>query len=178
MALKPIETCYRGNLYRSRLEARFAVLFDTLGLRYQYEREGYDLGDGLYYLPDFDLGTWFAEIKGDTPTARERLLAQRLCEQSGKRVCVLVGSCDPMTMDVLMYVPACDKERRITPVTQGFIAWAEHLDRRVYEAQVGPIPDVPDPELIMLLTKMVHPVRHAYKMAQRARFEHGASPAA
>ena len=51
--LKPIETLYRGHRFRSRLEARWAVFFDALGLRWEYEVEGYELSDGTRYLPDF-----------------------------------------------------------------------------------------------------------------------------
>lgn len=43
---KAIETIYPwpdGNRYRSRLEARWAVFFETLGIPYEYEKEGYDL---------------------------------------------------------------------------------------------------------------------------------------
>lgn len=51
--IKPINTFYDGHWFRSRLEARWAVVFKTLGVPYEYEPEGFDLGDGLYYLPDF-----------------------------------------------------------------------------------------------------------------------------
>ena len=51
--LKPIETIYNGYRFRSRLEARWAVFFDTLGIEYEYEPEGFELGDGVRYLPDF-----------------------------------------------------------------------------------------------------------------------------
>lgn len=51
--IKPIETYYNGYRFRSRLEARWAVFFDALGVKYEYEPEGFDLGDGIYYLPDF-----------------------------------------------------------------------------------------------------------------------------
>lgn len=70
--LKPIETVYNGYRFRSRLEARWAVFFDTLGIRYEYEKEGYDLG-GEWYLPDFwlpDFKCW-VEIKGDAPSKRD-----------------------------------------------------------------------------------------------------------
>lgn len=65
MTIKAIETVHNGYKFRSRLEARWAVFFDTLGIEYQYEPEGFDLGDGLWYLPDFWLpkqGSWI-EIK-------------------------------------------------------------------------------------------------------------------
>lgn len=53
MEIKPIETDYNGYRFRSRLEARWAVFFDALHVPYEYEPEGFDLGNGLYYLPDF-----------------------------------------------------------------------------------------------------------------------------
>lgn len=51
--IKPIETVYKGYRFRSRLEARWAVFFDTIGAKWEYEPEGYKLKDGTYYLPDF-----------------------------------------------------------------------------------------------------------------------------
>lgn len=51
--MKAIETHYNGYRFRSRLEARWAVFFDTLGVRYEYEPEGFELDDGTWYLPDF-----------------------------------------------------------------------------------------------------------------------------
>jgi hypothetical protein len=75
--IKAIETTYKGYRFRSRLEARWAVFFDTLGIRWKYENEGYqkevDTVDGvriMRYLPDFFLpsrwgGGMFVEVKGD-----------------------------------------------------------------------------------------------------------------
>ena len=63
--IKPIETVYNGYRFRSRLEARWAVFFDAIGLKYEYEKEGFTLSTGEKYLPDFylpDLGLW-AEVK-------------------------------------------------------------------------------------------------------------------
>jgi hypothetical protein len=54
-AIKAIETIYNGYRFRSRLEARWAVFFDKLGLKYEYELEGYELDNGKKYLPDFYL---------------------------------------------------------------------------------------------------------------------------
>lgn len=61
-----IQTEYGGYLFRSRLEARWAVFFDTLDIQWKYETQGYEV-DGHRYLPDFYLpatGTW-VEVKGD-----------------------------------------------------------------------------------------------------------------
>lgn len=48
--IKPIETWYRGILYRSRLEAKWAAMFDECGWSCSYE--AIDLGG---YIPDFVL---------------------------------------------------------------------------------------------------------------------------
>lgn len=51
-AIKAIQTNYKGYRFRSRLEARWAVFFDALNLRWEYEKEGFTLPSGPY-LPDF-----------------------------------------------------------------------------------------------------------------------------
>lgn len=75
--IKAIPTLYKGIYFRSRLEARWALIFDCLGIDWQYETEGYDIkiGDGytIRYLPDFKLtggsvrcpDQLFVEVKGN-----------------------------------------------------------------------------------------------------------------
>lgn len=62
--MKAIETQYANTLFRSRLEARWAVFFDELGIKWQYELDGFELPSGKRYLPDFFLPEigWF-EVK-------------------------------------------------------------------------------------------------------------------
>lgn len=66
--IRPIETWYAGCRFRSRLEARYAVLFDHLGIRWEYEPQGYLVGPNhdLPYLPDFWLPAerLWVEVKG------------------------------------------------------------------------------------------------------------------
>lgn len=45
--MKAIETIYNGYRFRSRLEARWAIFFDELKIKYQYELEGYELPNGM-----------------------------------------------------------------------------------------------------------------------------------
>lgn len=52
--IKAIETRYAGCRFRSRLEARWAVFFDALGIPWEHEAQGF-LIDGQRYLPDFHL---------------------------------------------------------------------------------------------------------------------------
>jgi hypothetical protein len=63
--LQPIETKFKGHKFRSRIEARWAVFFEALGLRYEYEVEGFKLPSGGAYLPDFLLPDMnvFVEVK-------------------------------------------------------------------------------------------------------------------
>jgi hypothetical protein len=53
--MKPIQTSYKGYRFRSRTEARWAVFFDAIGFRWEFEAQGYVLPDGTCYLPDFKL---------------------------------------------------------------------------------------------------------------------------
>ena len=79
MTIKAIETKYNGYRFRSRLEARWAVFFDTAGIEYQYEPQGFVVND-TGYLPDFllpQLDLW-VEIKGTFPTKQEQAKASGL----------------------------------------------------------------------------------------------------
>jgi hypothetical protein len=64
--LTAIETRYAGCRFRSRTEARYALLLDHLGIRWEYEAQGYETSAGPY-LPDFELtlitGKVFFEVK-------------------------------------------------------------------------------------------------------------------
>jgi len=85
-----IQTQYAGCFFRSRLEARWAVFFDTLGINWEYEPEGYKLKSGNY-LPDFwlpDQDCWF-EVKGDTPHYLQR--EKDLAEIIGKMLYISEG---------------------------------------------------------------------------------------
>lgn len=71
-----IETEYSGVTFRSRLEARWAIFFAHLGLRWEYEPEAFALPEGFSakaYLPDFRVWLekgrkpWWFEIKPSEP---------------------------------------------------------------------------------------------------------------
>ncbi len=94
--LKAIETVYNGYRFRSRLEARWAVFFDALGIAYEYEKEGYDLGEAGWYLPDFWLPSidGWVEIKGQVPTDKEKVRVGLLVEATGKFAHIFFGQVD------------------------------------------------------------------------------------
>jgi len=92
--MKSISTFYKGNLFRSRLEARWAVFFDTLGIDYKYEPMEFEEGKYLGYLPDFYLPQYgkYIEIKPHTPDEEEILKAYKLVQQRGKPILIVYGS--------------------------------------------------------------------------------------
>lgn len=55
--MKPTETKYKGCRFRSRLEARWAVFFDTLSIKWWYEPERFDL--------QFDLAEFVSASDGE-----------------------------------------------------------------------------------------------------------------
>ena len=91
--IKAIETRYNGHRFRSRTEARWAVLFDHLGVKYEYEPEGYDVGEGKHYLPDFWLPVerCFVEVKGDSAAEHDWRKVALLVLKTGLPVYVLMG---------------------------------------------------------------------------------------
>ena len=94
----PIPTRYKGYYFRSRLEARWAVFFDRLELRWEYEPQGYVL-DGTPYLPDFKLvlpgdRVVLAEVKpaeADWHEGRHVKLCRALARGTGWPVILLIG---------------------------------------------------------------------------------------
>jgi len=124
--IKAIQTSYRGYLFRSRLEARWAIFFDALGLKWEYEPEGFDLGDAGWYLPDFKVYTpqgapcWY-EIKPSRTTKDAKFdgFKLALCGEpdgevadSGYQLCnsrAALLSGDPMEMLAEKTSPVCPR---------------------------------------------------------------------
>jgi hypothetical protein len=104
-----IQTKYNGHLFRSRLEARWAVWLDTLGIQFAYELQGFDL-DGEAYLPDFWLafpsgtvwsqgtpalaGYWL-EIKPSPLTDNEEKLLSKLAQHTKHHALAFAGAAWP-----------------------------------------------------------------------------------
>lgn len=98
--IKAIETQYKGYRFRSRLEARWAVFFDALSLKWDYEPEGFDLGSLGFYLPDFFLpdlnGGIFVEVKPHADELNKyQPIFQALHEGALKRTLLAVGIPEP-----------------------------------------------------------------------------------
>lgn len=66
---------YNGIEFRSKLESKTAQALDNLGIKYEYEPDGYKLSNGMWYKPDFWLprANQYVECKGkmkDTDSAK------------------------------------------------------------------------------------------------------------
>lgn len=113
-SIAPREAAYKGKHFRSTLEARWAVLFDTIGWSWDYEP---DLEvDGLKYIPDFQCVSpvepnleWWIEIKPTFPTEAEIMKAKTLARKIGVVVTIAFGEVGgPQCLQV---IPAGTVER-------------------------------------------------------------------
>lgn len=108
MTIKAIETVYKGYPFRSRLEARWAVFFEALGVSFDYEPEGYKIDNAIKYLPDFYIPEWdmYIEIKGDPlETVKPDNIHKwkRFAEARKKPLCVFSGPIRPYQMVNLFF---------------------------------------------------------------------------
>ncbi len=89
----PIQTLYRGVLYRSRLEARWSCFFTELGIKFHYEPEVFHTSPTRGYLPDFfldDVRTW-AEVKPVEFSPVEVRKLESVTDQTKRPALMLVG---------------------------------------------------------------------------------------
>jgi hypothetical protein len=95
-SIPPIPTLHAGVLFRSRLEARYAIFFDELDIKWEYETERFS--SGRKYLPDFvvfaRLGIIWAEVKPSwraDPEGVQRFQQFVLWRPMPSRAALLVG---------------------------------------------------------------------------------------
>ena len=105
--ITPIQTEYKGCKFRSRLEARWAVFFDAMNVRWIYEPEGFRLPDGTMYLPDFylpDHDIW-VEVKGVANTKDENKIFEfyRNGGLANNNI-VMVGDIPEETNDLVSFI--------------------------------------------------------------------------
>lgn len=172
--IKPIETKYNGFRFRSRLEARWAIFFDMIGLKYEYEVEGFEM-NGLRYLPDFyipSLDRWF-EIKAKPLSEYEMKKCEEFCfnkDNENIKFSVLVGSPEAVKIDafsgIMEYVWEWPSEKY--PENVRFLAPKELSEKEYYSrfmCGLWVVPDLTEEELAA-----------ATVAAREARFEFGETP--
>lgn len=120
--MAPIETVYNGVSYRSRLEARWAALFDWLQISFVYEP--YDL-DG--WFPDFLLPTsaqsqsggdgFLVEVKPFTCASQD--LFDKMLKATGRSSTLLALKNNPSV--ITLQLPASARQQQVTAVQIGWI---------------------------------------------------------
>lgn len=184
--LKAIETRWNGYRFRSRLEARWSVFFTELGIKFYYEREGFDL-DGEPYLPDFHIpdfelneikGTWqesaercfYVEIKPTRPTQAELIKAAKLAKHTGMPVLLVSGEPYEECYQMLL-IRKTKKTGRKNFIIEGTMVDRIHEEKAkkfwwFVLAQWARINDLPNALI------GYSGISKAYTEARSARFEH------
>lgn len=118
-------TAYKGITFRSRLEARWAAMFDLLGWAWEYEPEC----DGAY-IPDFllhghgeDGGKVYVEVKPEAIYQAERSKIIRKARAALGPFC-----------DILVVVDGLYQDPAIGDACIGYMPPADSVDERVYRA--------------------------------------------
>ena len=201
MGIKPIETEYNGYRFRSRLEARWAVFFDEAGIEYQYEPEGFELDNGVRYLPDFYL-PWFrcyVEIKNANLTNEKEEEAKKKLENLfvlHGDCCVMLCKGDPMDDGIEILVNEADEGGGSSELWvqawfvmggwyNGGFGGKRHIDLVLdynstkseigfYTGDYNPLPCI---HPIVYCDDYRSDLDFAMKAARQARFEHGETPA-
>lgn len=167
MAMRPIETRYAGCRFRSRLEARWAVFFDQLGIEWQYEPQGFETPRGRY-LPDFFIpiagyrGDWpgaWIEIRPTPPSESQDWDREiDFAEMMRHRYYVLAGNIPQSVPWVLSWWPASTAGHAQIP------AWVREAGE--WDDDLG----------ALSLPCSLENLRAALTRARSARFEHGERP--
>ena len=167
--IKAIQTFYGDCWFRSRLEARYAVFFDTLGLRWEYEIEGFELGAAGRYLPDFKVygerGHVWVEIKPFEKAGYDTKI-RALVQQGGGSGVICEG--EPSLRPITTF----DLYEGDTEITIGDGIFATDKYSPVFYCISG---SGPRGELARGDWVDFDRLEHAVKVAKRARFEFGES---
>jgi hypothetical protein len=114
--IKPVKTEYKGIVFRSKLEAQWAVFFDGIGLKWEYESCMFNTRHGGY-CPDFYLPTVcdgiYIEIKPTKETNIERDKLEDVSKQSGKICIFQIGRPLTSNIDLLHSYVLHSYDRRI-----------------------------------------------------------------
>jgi hypothetical protein len=186
MKIMPIETIYNGFRFRSRAEARWAVFFDTCGIKYQYEPEGVRLSDETLYLPDFylpDSDTWF-EVKGVLDATDKHKVEQLIADTSKPAVIgysdLTFEACDAWDGEFCLASRNASALCRCSRCGNlWFMGWAGYYGCRCcgeYDGDHHIISHLSGPADEYDLRLADGTIRQAYYKARQARFEHGEKP--
>jgi hypothetical protein len=191
-----IETVYKGYNFRSRLEARWAVFFDDLSIKWLYEPEGFE-AYGYKYLPDFylpEFKTW-VEVKGGDDALKNDLEKLELLLDFSSPLPYVGGSWYAGSTNgliILGNIPEKTLNLIVHPIIQHdsglFVEYVCFGYKKVIniDASFNPVSryytklsnsflDIDTKSVELKPIAQAHTVR-AYDKARMARFEHGEKP--
>ena len=196
------QTAYDGYNFRSRLEARWAVFFNECGVKWEYEPQGFDLGDGVSYLPDFLLHDVYLRGRDGVPIDLWVEVKGVMTDEDVKKIQRFsfdlsdMGAEKPVS-NALLVVGNIPREREITPVAKWFgdaccdLMYQTYLSTGVnmfsFETIDGDyypaLPCIGDDGKFYIAGGDYAPfgsgdkrTRDAYERARKARFEWGEKP--
>lgn len=174
-SIKPIETYYKGYRFRSRLEARWAVFFDSVGIDWTYEEQGYTFPDGTCYLPDFYLpeSHTFFEVKG--VMTEESAHKIELLLNAGCRVAVGY-SVGVFRSPVDYWGQRFSLEDSNNSVIAQCRSCGKYWFLGLTGSYICPCCGEYDGDHHLILDSYSGSLTEAVKAARRARFEHGETP--
>lgn len=184
--IKAIETVYKGYRFRSRLEARWAVFFDTLGVEWEYEPEGFELGRAGRYLPDFWLPAFnmWLEIKPAAPPHDDMVKlaafarAMRSGDDGQPSVFLMMGQPWPGAYDMCAFAPTgLPYYRKLAWMQCRRCDGFNLCEEDAVEMAVGPH-TCGDRWKGSMPLELSTRLMQAYIAARSARFEHGETPQA
>lgn len=164
---KPVS--YGGRHFRSRSEAKWAVVLDHLSIPYYYEPSHYRLPSGIY-LPDF----WLPQMDAYLEVKPQNVVDQRyneLGEMRGKRVFLVSGN--------IPRIPEAPTEENVYAILEGHIwlKWPDdspnYMLAREHQGRYNIVPIA----LASSASGYDPRVLHAYLCASTYEFERPASSA-
>lgn len=167
-----IQTSWKGYRFRSRLEARWAVFFESLRLDWTYEPEGFSLDSGSY-LPDFQIHGTYVEIKPNVAVTRASKLCGELSRVTGSNVILIQGKPWPGEYWACMFADGVS-------FNDAVFAGCRTCDSEIWmssDAFATPINNNPDCDTDYWPITDKQILWEAYRKARAARFEHGEVPA-
>ena len=193
MNIKAIQTVYAGHKFRSRLEARWAVFFDALGIEWQYEPEGFSVDGSRQwsYLPDFYLpeSKVWVEVKGDWASCSDDYFEMLNWLAEGGSPLPHMSNSDDSEKGGLILLGPIPKD---TPCLPTFVCLTNHkggciccaffFDGALIKDSRNSIPFACGEEIKCLapnqwcIEDRENHSRHAYTKARQARFEFGETP--
>lgn len=109
---RPKPTWYNNYFFRSKLEAKWAVFFDLMKIKWSYEPEQFTCDDGSQYTPDFYLPEVFLrdekrglylEIKPSSYRSERTYLDRITSALKDSQLVLLVGDPIDAIIDVHLY---------------------------------------------------------------------------